>query len=749
MERNSIHAGSLSPRSTDRERQAILLMLLGQVCSLHDATPRTFVVHTIALYERGILDEQSIGFLFDLGLVPKGVYDVGDRIESESDQHAEKDEGRGPVSPVHSAASPVGSSEEASPGAIVPYKKSHRLSVQSQFTGSARPPPLPLPAGTTDPANLSSEHLEQRQRKASAIREHLERHESIDASIHSSIYGSSVVRPSISRVNSVTTQTTQTRQHTMSSSSVSGPDNNSFDSANSQYTGVNNETANGAHQVMRPIPSNNPSWSVNSHPLLLSRYQREFHEMSLLATGSFGSVHRAIHKLEQKPYAIKCVKFSTEGFYADTLALVVREVRCLAKLDHPNCVRYYTSWLEPSWMSGDSSRKKETDEFGEPPRSPRNEVPQRLTDIKHVIDRLQSEDEIDASVQQLKAIIDDGFNWATNSSSTYGDAGDWANLPSCENARSDDDDGDSDVSEWTEHLGSSSNGIRRQDSLELIPKSGDKKEKNKGFSYHISLYIQMQLCNPSTLADWIRQRNARCLEFDAKERQARARPSFVIFQQIVKGLAHVHSQNIIHRDLKPSNIFAGEEDTFMIGDFGLSRTMRDASLDLHEDAVVFPRGVNSEAVHTAGVGTAAYASPEQVTTDDYDSSADIYSLGLILLELFSNFTSEHERAKGFNDCRAGRVVAPWLRQTYPQVSEFILMCTETKPILRPTCSDILSAMEKMNESGSLQLAEIEMLQREISSKDIIIKRQQEMLSEKDDKIASLQRRLAELEGNSG
>lgn len=187
----------------------------------------------------------------------------------------------------------------------------------------------------------------------------------------------------------------------------------------------------------------------------------------------------------------------------------------------------------------------------------------------------------------------------------------------------------------------------------------------------------------------------------------------------------------------------------MIGDFGLSRTMRDASLDLHEDAVVFPRGVNSEAVHTAGVGTAAYASPEQVTTDDYDSSADIYSLGLILLELFSNFTSEHERAKGFNDCRAGRVVAPWLRQTYPQVSEFILMCTETKPILRPTCSDILSAMEKMNESGSLQLAEIEMLQREISSKDIIIKRQQEMLSEKDDKIASLQRRLAELEGNSG
>ena len=30
------------------ERQTLLLMLLGQVCSLHDATPRTFVVHVIA-----------------------------------------------------------------------------------------------------------------------------------------------------------------------------------------------------------------------------------------------------------------------------------------------------------------------------------------------------------------------------------------------------------------------------------------------------------------------------------------------------------------------------------------------------------------------------------------------------------------------------------------------------------------------------------------------------------------------------
>jgi len=59
-----------SAAAAEHERQTLLLMLLAQVCSLHDATPRTFVVHVLALFERGILDSNSIRFLFDMGLVP-------------------------------------------------------------------------------------------------------------------------------------------------------------------------------------------------------------------------------------------------------------------------------------------------------------------------------------------------------------------------------------------------------------------------------------------------------------------------------------------------------------------------------------------------------------------------------------------------------------------------------------------------------------------------------------------------------
>ena len=107
----------------------------------------------------------------------------------------------------------------------------------------------------------------------------------------------------------------------------------------------------------------------------------------------------------------------------------------------------------------------------------------------------------------------------------------------------------------------------------------------------------------------------------------------------------------------------------MIGDFGLSKRMRDANrvdIDPQTNAIILPLGLNDDN-HTAGVGTASYASPEQITSKTYGTAADIFSLGLITLELFSNFTSEHERAKAFHDCRHNREVAPWMKRYYPNI----------------------------------------------------------------------------------
>ncbi|RNA29187.1 eukaryotic translation initiation factor 2-alpha kinase 1, partial [Brachionus plicatilis] len=47
--------------------------------------------------------------------------------------------------------------------------------------------------------------------------------------------------------------------------------------------------------------------------------------------------------------------------------------------------------------------------------------------------------------------------------------------------------------------------------------------------------------------------------------------------------------------------------------------------------------------HTKGVGTTLYASPEQLNGKIYDLKTDIYSLGIILFELFCPFNTEMER----------------------------------------------------------------------------------------------------------
>ena len=94
-------------------------------------------------------------------------------------------------------------------------------------------------------------------------------------------------------------------------------------------------------------------WDVSHFPLSLSRYQRDFTELSLLNSGSFGHVFHATRKMDGCDYAIKKVTFDAIGYSNQAIQQVIREVQCLATVsDHANVVRYFTSWLEPSWMTG-------------------------------------------------------------------------------------------------------------------------------------------------------------------------------------------------------------------------------------------------------------------------------------------------------------------------------------------------------------------------------------------------------------
>ena len=56
-------------------------------------------------------------------------------------------------------------------------------------------------------------------------------------------------------------------------------------------------------------------------------------------------------------------------------------------------------------------------------------------------------------------------------------------------------------------------------------------------------------------------------------------------------------------------------------------------------------------LHIPGVGTTAYASPEQLTSSNISSSSDMYSLGVVLFELLTPFNTDMERVKALADLR--------------------------------------------------------------------------------------------------
>ena len=109
---------------------------------------------------------------------------------------------------------------------------------------------------------------------------------------------------------------------------------------------------------------------------------------------------------------------------------------------------------------------------------------------------------------------------------------------------------------------------------------------------------------------------------------------------------------MIHRDLKPGNIFLDSETNIRLGDFGLATTRKRASNEaetLGENAIEDishllsePHSLNGthsnkshtvDASITGGVGTRFYCAPEQERTN-YDTKADIFSLGIVLFEMF-------------------------------------------------------------------------------------------------------------------
>lgn len=90
-----------------------------------------------------------------------------------------------------------------------------------------------------------------------------------------------------------------------------------------------------------------------------------------------------------------------------------------------------------------------------------------------------------------------------------------------------------------------------------------------------------------------------------------------ILVEITLGLRFIHNEGYLHLDIKPANIFITFEGTLKIGDFGMA-TKYPA-----------PKGIERE-------GDREYIAPEVLSRQQYDKPADIFSLGIMMLEIAAN-----------------------------------------------------------------------------------------------------------------
>jgi serine/threonine protein kinase len=172
-------------------------------------------------------------------------------------------------------------------------------------------------------------------------------------------------------------------------------------------------------------------------------------------------------------------------------------------------------------------------------------------------------------------------------------------------------------------------------------------------------YLVMALVEGATLADHLRTGRL------TPQRTA------VIGAEVGDALAYVHDQGLVHRDVKPANVLISNGGRVYLADFGIARLVDSAHVTQAGDVL----------------GTPAFFAPEQVTGEPVGPPADVYALGLVMLE-----------------CLTGR-------REYDGASLEVAMARlnrqpEIPPGVSPAWRDVLLGMTARQPSSRLSAAQV-------------------------------------------
>ena len=449
-----------------------------------------------------------------------------------------------------------------------------------------------------------------------------------------------------------------------------------------------------------------------------SRYKSDFTEKRLLGRGGGGTVFKVRNRLDRRIYAVKKVALLSEQGSMQQMGKLEniklrREVTTISKITHRHIVRYYQAWVEGGIRDDNLDESvKQSDEEKSSTKQSDGEKSSTSDDSSPSDDEEPSQKGFWGKKPASKAkpgSVEDSDSdsaWSSDDSESVSDNEESLSLPAKNESNPFDTDDDRKISSipllnglgFDKHQGYSDlfkpnrkESVASSEDLDFQSSIMDQISSTNVKGSSSIMYIQMEYCS-TTLRQLIDERKLEKMEKNE---------CWKMIRQTLEALAYIHKQKIIHRDLKPDNIFLDAENNIRLGDFGLATTRNKKvekspgqTIDVTKDQ---PRGsaINTDSITTTdtitgGIGTPFYIAPEQArhrhsrgkNQTDYDMKADIFSLGIIIFEMFQSFSTKMERATSLQQLRGdGQSFA---LSTSKNISNTSLLDTETtKPIVEP------------------------------------------------------------------